>query len=260
MELRIDPAPLQTAYQKASPFPHIRVDGVFPEAVLDAVLREFPTPEGIDWIRFDDPRQKKLGFKIGDKLGDETTRFLHYLNSAEFIQFLEALTGIKGLIPDPYFEGGGLHQILPGGFLKIHADFNWHYKLKLHRRINVLIYLNKDWDEAWGGHLELWDRDMKACREKISPLFGSMVVFNTTDFAYHGHPNPLACPPDRSRKSIALYYYSSSRPKEEISNAHWTLFKQRQGEDFKETLREKIMTRYLPPALVDWARSRKYSG
>src|SRR5690606_28318038 len=125
---------------------------------------------------------------------------------------------------------------------------------------NMLIYLNKDWDEAYGGHLELWDAGMKACREKILPTFGKVVVFNTTDFANHGHPNPLACPPDRSRKSIALYYYSSSRPKEEITNAHWTLFRERQGEHFGETLREKIVNRYLPPVLVDWVRGRKHSG
>lgn len=260
MKLLANPGSYRDAYQKASPFPHIQLENVFPAETLDAVLEEFPGPKGIDWIEFDDPRQKKLGFRVDNEIGPRTLNFLHYLNSAPFVQFLEELTGITGLIPDPYYEGGGLHQILPGGFLKIHADFNWHYKLKLHRRINVLIYLNKDWEESFGGHLELWDSNMEACREKILPTFGKMVVFNTTDYAYHGHPNPLACPPNRSRKSIALYYYSSSRPKEEISNAHWTLFKQRQGEDFKETLREKIMRKYLPPALVDWARNKKYSG
>jgi Rps23 Pro-64 3,4-dihydroxylase Tpa1-like proline 4-hydroxylase len=259
VNLLVDPSDYRDSYTKASPFPHIEIPRVFPDAVLEEVLREFPGSGEIDWIRFNDPRQNKLAFSIDSELGEKTVRFLHTLNSARFIQFLEELTGIKGLIPDPYFEGGGLHQIMPGGFLKIHADFNWHYKLNLHRRINVLIYLNKDWEEEFGGHLELWDRDMKACQRKILPTFGKMVVFNTTDFAYHGHPNPLACPPDRSRKSIALYYYSSSRPREEVSNAHWTLFKQRQGETFKETFREKLMSRYLPPALVDWARNRKHS-
>src|SRR5690606_8233616 len=119
---------------------------------------------------------------------------------------------------------------------------------------------NKDWKDEYGGHLELWDRDMKNCCHRILPLFGRVVVFNTTDYAYHGHPDPLACPEGMSRKSIALYYYSSSRPRDEISNAHWTLFKQRQGEEFTETFREKLMQRYLPPALVDWARNRKHSG
>jgi 2OG-Fe(II) oxygenase superfamily len=259
MNLLVNPADFKNDYQKATPFPHILFQNVFPENVLEGVLEEFPRPKEIKWIEFDDPRQKKLGSQVGNRLGENTLRFLYYLNSAPVIRFLEELTGIKGLIPDPYYEGGGLHQILPGGFLKIHADFNWHYRLKLHRRINMLVYLNKNWKEEYGGHLELWDSKMKACREKIFPTFGKVVVFNTTDYAYHGHPSPLACPEGMSRKSIAVYYYSSSRPKEELSNAHWTLFQQRQGEDFRETLREKIMRKYLPPALVDWARSIKHS-
>ena len=54
------------------------------------------------------------------------------------LEFLETLTGIDGLVPDPYFAGGGLHQIVRGGFLKVHADFNWHPKLRLDRRLNML--------------------------------------------------------------------------------------------------------------------------
>jgi hypothetical protein len=259
MELLIDPASVRDAYQKAKPFPHAVIEKVFPEEVLEEVLAEFPSPQSIDWIEFDNAKEKKLGSKAESKLGEKSVRFLHYLNSAPVIGFLEELTGIKGLIPDPHYEGGGLHQILPKGFLKIHADFNWHNRLKLHRRINMLIYLNKDWKEEFGGHLELWDKDMQACREKILPTFGKVVVFNTTDFAYHGHPNPLACPPDRTRKSIALYYYSSSRPKGELSNAHWTLFQKRQGEDWREGFMEKATRKLLPPIMVDWARAIKSS-
>ncbi|HKP95115.1 MAG TPA: 2OG-Fe(II) oxygenase [Fibrobacteria bacterium] len=257
MEILVDPLGKANAYQSARPFPHAILTGVFPESILEAVLAEFPSPKGIDWIKFDNDQEKKLGSRVENKMGDATQRFLAYLNSAPVIRFLEDLTGIQGLIPDPYFEGGGLHQILPGGFLKIHADFNWHNRLKLHRRINLLIYLNKDWEEGFGGHLELWDKDMKECREKVLPTFGKVVVFNTTDYAYHGHPNPLQCPQDRTRKSIALYYYSSTRPKKEISNAHWTLFQKRRGEEWKESFSEKAVRRLLPPILVDWARAVK---
>lgn len=257
MELLLNAADHRSAYQKAEPSPHIMLDGLFPAPVLESVLEEFPGAKGIDWIRFENDKERKLGSKVGNALGDRTQLFLYWLNSAPVIQFLEELTGITGLIPDPYYEGGGLHQILPGGYLKIHADFNWHNRLKLHRRINLLIYLNKDWSEDWGGHLELWDKEMQACRRKILPAFGRTAVFNTTDYAYHGHPNPLACPEGRSRKSIALYYYSSSRPKNEISNVHWTLFQKRQGEDWKESFTEKAVRRYLPPVLVDAARSLK---
>ncbi|HWB62556.1 MAG TPA: 2OG-Fe(II) oxygenase, partial [Chitinophagales bacterium] len=125
--------------------------------------------------------------------------------------------GIKNLVPDPVFEGGGLHQIKPGGYLKVHADFNKHRGTGLDRRLNVLIYLNENWDESYGGHFELWDKEMKNCEVKILPLFNRMAMFNTTDFSYHGHPNPLTCPPDRSRRSIALYYYSNGRPASEVT-------------------------------------------
>ena len=116
------------------------------------------------------------------------------MSSPPVLRFLEALTGIEGLIPDPYFGGAGPHQILPGGFLKVHADFNWHPLLKLDRRLNLLVYLNKDWREEYGGQLELWDRDMARCERQILPVFNRTVVFSTTDFSFHGHPRPLACP------------------------------------------------------------------
>jgi Rps23 Pro-64 3,4-dihydroxylase Tpa1-like proline 4-hydroxylase len=138
--------------------------------------------------------------------------------------WLEALTGIEGLIPAPYFGGGGLHQIEPGGFLKIHADFNVHPKLKLDRRLNMLVYLNKDWRDEYGGHLELWDRDLSACRKKILPSFNRTVIFSTTDTSFHGHPHPLTAPVGMSRKSVSLYYYTAGRPEAERSAPHDTLF------------------------------------
>jgi hypothetical protein len=248
------------AYNKAEPFPHAVIDGVFPSQILEDVLAEFPKPSEIDWIQFNSPMEKKLGFRVDNKIGEKSRHFLHYLNSAPLLRWVEELTGIEGLIPDPYYQGGGLHQIERDGFLKIHADFNWHKKLELHRRINLLIYLNKDWEEDFGGHLELWDKEMKSCQKKILPLFGRCVVFNTTDFAYHGHPEPLRCPPGRSRKSIALYYYTSSRPKGELTDAHTTLFKKRDGGDWEERPMKKLesfMDKLTPPIFGDIARAMR---
>ena len=153
-------------------------------------------------------------------------------NSSTFVDFLERLTGITGIIPDPHFRGGGLHQILPGGFLKVHADFNKQQRLNLDRRLNVLLYLNKDWPESYGGHFELWNHEMTQCEKRALPLFNRLVVFSTTDFSYHGHPDPLTCPAGRSRKSLALYYYTNGRPPEEAEpEFHSTLFQQRLGVD-----------------------------
>ena len=133
---------------------------------------------------------------------------LFAFSSYTFIHFLETLTGINGLIPDPHYQGGGLHQILPGGKLRIHADFNYHKTLELYRKVNVHFYLNRDWKLEYGGYLEFWNSDMTCCVRSLSPKFNRLVVFNTDRHTYHGHPEPLACPEGITRKSLACYYYT----------------------------------------------------
>ena len=166
---------------------------------------------------------------------------------------LQELTGIEeAIIPDPHFEGGGLHQITPGGYLKVHVDFNRHSRLNLDRRINLLIYLNKDWQEEYGGNLELWDRNVSTCHRKILPIFNRCVIFNTNDFSYHGHPDPLTCPEGRTRKSLALYYYSNGRPASDLSGrAHSTVFRARPGEDIpQENIQKKSLKHFLKNILA----------
>jgi hypothetical protein len=219
-------------YAEADPFPHIYFDNFFNEEMLEKVLAEFPDLKAKPMLEYDEPGQVKKATQGEYRFGEYTKAFAHFLNSQPFLEFLTHLTGIKTILPDPYFEGGGFHQILPGGYLKIHADFNKQRWSKLDRRLNVLIYLNKNWEEEWGGHFELWDKDMQACRKRLLPLFNRMAIFSTTTFSYHGHPDPLKCPPDRSRKSFALYYYTNGRPEEEIAQGledHSTIFKGRPG-------------------------------
>lgn len=220
------------AYAKAKPFPHVVIDNFLPPRALKSIADEFPAPAQIDWTRFDNPAELKLATKRENQMGERTRLLMHQFNSSCFLGFLEALSGICGLIPDPHFWGGGLHQIQRGGFLKVHADFNRHPHLALDRRINVLLYLNEDWKEEYGGHLELWTADMTKCGARILPVFNRCVVFSTTDYSFHGHPDPLTCPLGVARRSIALYYYSNGRPQEELSGSHNTLFRQRPGEVF----------------------------
>jgi Rps23 Pro-64 3,4-dihydroxylase Tpa1-like proline 4-hydroxylase len=223
--LHHDAGSLREQYAGAAPFPHIAIDGLFDDAALDGLLAEFPTRETMQWMEFDNPLEKKLGYyHERSRVSPGVRAFLFEMNSFEMLLWLEELTGIEGLIPDPYFGGGGLHQVEPGGFLKIHADFNVHPKLKLDRRLNMLIYLNKEWHEEWGGQLELWDREHKGPVKKIAPLFNRTVVFSTSDTSYHGHPHPLAAPAGVTRKSVSLYYYTAGRPEDELSAAHDTLF------------------------------------
>ena len=252
----LDPGQLQAIaasrcgeYRSADPFPHIVIDDLLPEEALTRVRSEIPMPNDIRWTEFDDARGKKLASKAETQLGAATRFLLYQLNSSIFLEFLETLTGIRGLIPDPHLWGGGVHQIERGGFLKIHADFNRHPTLNLDRRLNLLLYLNPGWQEEWGGRLELWNKDVTECRKKILPIFGRCVVFNTTDFSYHGHPDPLNCPDGETRKSLALYYYSNGRPREEIAASHYsTPFRRRPGE--KVFLTPEIIAQNLLPPIV----------
>ena len=224
------------AFAAARPFPHVVIDGVLPPELLERVVAELPGPE--DWSGHDDwnvadrADAVKLSIPNDWDLGPTTRLLLNQFNSAVFVNFLEHLTGIDGLLPDPYYFGGGLHQIEQGGFLKVHADFNVHHRLNLDRRLNALLYLNDGWQDEWGGHLELWDASMEHAVERIAPVVNRLVVFATTDTSFHGHPDPLTCPAGVRRRSLALYYYTNGRPEHEQSDPHSTLHQVRPGEDF----------------------------
>ena len=245
-------------YQAAMPFPHIQFNDFFDASVLKGVVDEFPDLEAMQAKQFEDERQKKFAGNGEQYFGPKTIQFCRYLNSQPFLEFLQELTGIeRPLIGDPYFVGGGQHEIKRGGFLKVHADFNFHPQLKLDRRLNVLVYLNEDWEEAYGGFFELWEKDMSKCGTKIAPKFNTMAVFSTTSDSFHGHPDPLECPDTRSRKSLAFYYYTNGRPDHEISEgSHNTIFRARPESSDSKSLVEKssllrrVVEQGCPPVLL----------
>ena len=241
-------------YKNNKPFAHIYFDDFLPTRAAEAALLDFPEPKQIDWDEFNRPKERKLAFDAVERLPRNVREVMYFLNSRPMVRFLEVLTGIDGVIPDPYYVGGGLHQIKPGGNLEVHVDFNRHSKFKLDRRINLLIYLNKDWKEEYGGHFELWNRDMNAAEQKILPIFNRCAIFSTTEFSYHGHPTPLSCPPDRTRKSMATYYYSNGRPEDEVSGEHTTLFQTRPGQveekEHTSISMKDIVKAITPPILL----------
>lgn len=219
-------------FQSAEPFNHIVLDGLFDDSLLDSILLEFEKEQNWD-IRNDEKIQVKWrsNWRLDSEIPPETFKLISYLNSGDFLRKLSKITGIEGIIPDPYLSGGGFNQINPGGTLAVHADGNWHDLMGIHRRLNLIIYLNKDWDESWDGHFEAWtkteDNKPNKCVKKISPHFNRTVMFKTDDFSFHGHPTPLKCPEGRSRRSLILYYYTNTRPKEEVEsleNKHRALF------------------------------------
>jgi hypothetical protein len=222
------------AYQGADPFPHVVLDGFIDAATVARLAAEFPDREArnawLDYNGHDEtgkPLQvRKYHISDEDRLGPVTQRLLYELKSARFLQVLSTLTGIADLIPDALNHGGGIHLNCSGAMLKIHADFNRHPQWHLDRRLNLLLYLNEGWQASFGGDLELWDREMSACRKRVSPVAGRCVVFSTSATSYHGHPDPIACPDDVTRKSIALYYYTN-RPRDAQEPVHSTLWQAR---------------------------------
>lgn len=218
-------------FRSAAPFPHAVFDNLFSADVMRTMLHEFPPPDASIWQRSNDAAvQVKLrtDWKTESDIPPGIRDVVHLLNSGAFMNSLSELTGIGMLISDPYYTGGGLNCTLPGGLLEVHCDGNWHHAMGVHRRLNVILYLNESWEEEWGGALELWDRNLTACQKSIAPAHNRLVVFETHDYTYHGHPQPLRCPEGQSRRSLILYYYTAQpRPQEQVmeSGPHRALWR-----------------------------------
>lgn len=209
-------AALRAQYLDARPFQHLVLDDVFDPELLRAVAAEFPSVRHA--VKFMD-QTSRLKCTTDDwaAFPPRTGELIAFLNCGIFVKLLAALTGIEDLTSDPYLFGGGMHETFPGGFLKMHTDFNFHRVLKLDRRINVLLYLNEGWRREWKGELLLAGRNLKD-PVTVEPLMNRMVIFNTNDHSFHGQPDANCFPEGNSRKSIAMYYYSQGRPAREISS------------------------------------------
>ena len=237
-------------YVSAQPFPHIALDNFLDEELVEQCVRDFPTPSK-SYTTHNRPQENgKSEFKP-ECLSPAIRSLFYSFNSAPFIGFLENLTGIKGLIPDPYYLGAGFHQLEHGGRLNVHADFNHYSALNLERRVNVLIYLNKNWKEEYGGNLELWDQMMRSCYARIVPEFNRCVIFNTSSTSFHGNPQPINHPDKLPRRSIALYYYTATW--DETRRDHTTLFQVRPQSDDAPVFADRatqVASDFMPPALL----------
>ena len=237
-------------YLKSKPYPHLVVKNFFDKKFLSNVLKEFPNLSKINSSNnYNNKNEIKFANNKRENFKKNTKILFDYLNSKDFLDFLQKVTSIKEkILPDPHLSGGGLHEIKRGGVLKIHTDFSKHPFKNLDRRINVLIYLNKNWKKNYGGNLELWNKSMDKCIKKIAPNFNTMVIFSTNDFTNHGHPNPLKCPKNMSRKSVATYYFSRGRPLNEIAKVikkNTTVFKGRHGDKNDVSVKREYLKNML---------------
>lgn len=235
------------AYQGRDPYPYGSFDDFLPPEVLDRVLDDLQSLPEAETM-FDRPQEKLKASYLPERLPPYTRNLFYALNSRPFLRFLEEMTGIDGLIPDPYFSGGGVHVVANGGHLDIHADFNHNGKLNLERRLNILIYLNKDWKKDYGGSFEIWNKDMTAQVESFVPLFNRMCCFNTGSDTWHGNPETVNHPDGKPRMSLALYYYTATWTATRVS--HTTLFKPRPGTQDQvdhQVRRAQFLQEVLPP-------------
>ncbi len=222
---------LKEKYRDANPYPHIMLDDFIATDMINTLWNDFPRVKDAGWIHYVHVNEKKHGLNKLALLPQSIQDVIAEFSTPAFLDFVSELTGIPNLKADDTLEGGGLHQSLKGGFLNIHADFSVHpHKKNWRRRVNLLLYVNKDWQDTYGGNLELWSRDMKSCVQSIPPLFNRCVFFNTDEDSFHGVPDPLTCPEDESRKSIALYYYTEEAVTPKL---HTTNYRARPKDGFK---------------------------
>ncbi|GAB4544231.1 MAG: hypothetical protein Tsb0014_38220 [Pleurocapsa sp.] len=206
--LRNESSLLQGSFATAKPYPHLIIDNLFTPEILDRLLEEFPKPQERDWLVWDTAHELKTTSRGIDGLSLFTQMFCLWLNSRDVVSTIESIVGIKNLVGDPTFHGAGLHEMYRDGWLEMHADYTRHFTLPLMRRINLLIYLNRDWNPSWGGELVLQNPQDPNSRVSYPPYFNRTIIFPTTAKTFHGAPTPLSCPLDRSRKLLSIYYWT----------------------------------------------------
>jgi Rps23 Pro-64 3,4-dihydroxylase Tpa1-like proline 4-hydroxylase len=218
----------QRAYLDAAPYPHVVIDGLLGDARSSAIARAFPDAAHAGWKRRDYAEQagrlgqlQRSGF---DDVAIEARWLLSELNGLAFLDFLSVLTGRRDLVPDPHFTGAGLLATVPGGHLGVHVDFNRDSARHLDRVVSVLYYAPVEWDEAWGGELELWDRARTRCEVRIAPLRDRLVAIAFGEDHWHGHPSPLRCPEGRMRAVFAAHYYAARSQPGDDAGAHGAIW------------------------------------
>jgi Rps23 Pro-64 3,4-dihydroxylase Tpa1-like proline 4-hydroxylase len=228
----LDVPRLTREFRSAEPFPFIVIDELLTDAFAHEVAQAYPTFENaldkgfaFDFVN----EKKKVQVTDRDKFPAAVKRLDDAISSPEFRAQLSAVTGIRDLLADEQLVGGGMHVMGSAGRLDVHVDFNLIEQRQLHRRLNILIYLNPVWKDAWGGYIELWDREVRRCHHAFLPAFNRCVIFETSAISFHG-VSAVQCPPEVERKSFAAYYYTREAPAAYDGRSHSTIFRARPDE------------------------------
>ena len=209
------------------PFNHVVIDNFLEEELAKKLSAEFMDYNDPSWFCYNNPLEHKKTSNNWYHFPSETYKYMSYLNSEEFIKKIEDVTSISGLYPDIGLHGAGWHIHGRGGKLNVHKDYSIHPKLKLQRKLNIIIYLTEGWNPEWGGGLELWSHNEETNRphKKVKTVdykFNRAVIFDTTQNSWHGFADPLTCPDNVHRKSIAMYYLTN--PPAEVDERQRALY------------------------------------
>jgi Rps23 Pro-64 3,4-dihydroxylase Tpa1-like proline 4-hydroxylase len=219
----------------SQPFPHFCIDNFLSEDFANEIYQSFPTYQealklGHEFAAVNERR--KIQITDSSKFPKPILDLHKILASPEFIFKVEQMTGIPNLLADPDLIGGGIHETNSGGHLDVHVDFNYIPEKDWHRRVNILIYFNKDWKEEYGGYLDIWDKEVEKCYGSFAPIFNRAAGFATSEYSWHG-VTPVTCPPEMMRRSCAVYYYTKEAPVGWDGTKHSTIFKARPSEWMK---------------------------
>jgi Rps23 Pro-64 3,4-dihydroxylase Tpa1-like proline 4-hydroxylase len=241
---------LRATYRDAKPFPHVIMDNLFSEALLDSLLVEMSRMGRDRWKNIEqDTRERTLRMRSAAEMGAAGDQLLSIVHAAAFLYFLSEITGVPQLLPDPYLQGAGYALMRRSDYFNVHSDRNVAYETGLVRRLAMIVFLNKSWSPEYYGELELWSHDAKHCDVSIAPLYNRTVLFEVANPNFHGVPTPLACPADRMRQSFILYYHTAASNDGLELKPHTSIFAPRLYGTNRATLKS-VVRDIVPPFFV----------
>ena len=199
---------LKRSYVNSKPFSHIKISNFLNNDYAEEIFKKYPN-DFENWHKYYNPLEVKYANDSINSFDKPIKDLFYFLSSKEIVNIFSEITNIKDLTFDPYLHGAGLHSHPRNGRLNMHLDYEKHPKLEnMERRLNIILFLNKDWKEEWNGDNQLWDKDMKKCVVRSYPEFNRAIIFQTNDISWHGVPDKIMCPDNVFRKSLAYYYIS----------------------------------------------------
>ena len=214
---------LNDTFVGTPPYPMITLDNFLPNDYAKKLQKECESIPDHYWTKFT-RRGSYMEECINMDVAPVANEFVNQMHSQAGMLWISKVTGIKDLIPDPYLVGGGYSRSYRDCTLKIHTDFNWNDTLKCHRMLSLIVYLNEDWKEEYGGHLQFNDFKNKTAIQRVAPLFNRVVLWRYHKKGFHGFPDPIKCPENYSRNTFRLFFYVSNATYDSADLPHRSLY------------------------------------